>query len=382
MSTVTEDFTSHHRHILSEFRSLQLDITKQEHDFKEWSSRFSTTHNSGSPTRSPTRKLQSATPEGLNPGAIEVELKDFKELFSKLKVTYLEQETKETFLRVILDEDEEEPKDESGNRKGLRVWKIGQTDLDEATERNGGLKQALVDKKKELQQVSDVITDLVGEVCDRYEMLKKEVTEAENMLLDMESMQEELKELESSEEAASQDVHQTLPLKETLDLYESLKAQQLGLDNDINELANVIIPEKKFELEKAGSELVNLSEIKKRIDEVAKLTVEARKIEVKHGKVVAKENIGRWYSNVLYILKRLLSIDNVHIDHLNEQVTLRFKNSKDRIYEVKLSFTNGRFYNATMISPTSLDIARVVDRAVQSNDIRYFIEELKLMVEL
>ncbi|KAK9370189.1 hypothetical protein V1509DRAFT_616991 [Lipomyces kononenkoae] len=382
MSTVTEDFVSHHRNILSEFKSLQLDITNQERDFKEWSTRVSTAHSDGSPARSPTCKPQSVAPEGLNPAAIEVELKDFKELFSKLKVTYLEQETKETFLRVILDDDEEDPKGDPYERKDLKVWNIGQTDLDEAAERNVGLKQALVEKKRALQKVSDEIADLVGEVCDRYEILKKDVTEAEDMLRDMESMQVELQELERSEKDENQNVHQTLPLKETLDLYENLKAQEMGLDNDIRELAEVIIPEKKSELEKLATELVNLSEMKKRIDEVAKLAIEERQIEIKHGKIVAKENIGRWYSNVLYILSRLLSIDKADIDQLNEQVTLSFKNSKDRVYEVKLSFTSGRFYNATMISPTSLDIARVVDRAVQSNDIRYFIEELKLMVEL
>ncbi|ODQ73052.1 hypothetical protein LIPSTDRAFT_283223 [Lipomyces starkeyi NRRL Y-11557] len=166
MSTATEDFSSHHRQILAKFTTVRLNIAAQENDFKEWTMRSSIALGNGSPVCSPARKIQSMPVDCSNPAAIEVELKDFKELFSKLKVTYLEQETKETFLRAILDDDEEKASDEASERKDLGVWRVGQLDLDEATQRNLGLKQLLVDKKKALQNASNEIAALVEEVCD------------------------------------------------------------------------------------------------------------------------------------------------------------------------------------------------------------------------
>ncbi|KAK9376880.1 uncharacterized protein V1513DRAFT_423309 [Lipomyces chichibuensis] len=392
MSTATEDFPSHHRQILAKFTNVPLNIATQENDFKEWTTRSSIALGSGGSLRSPRRKIQSMSVDCSNPAAIEVELKDFKELFSKLKVTYLEQETKETFLRAILDvdddddddddDDEKKGTDEASERKDLRMWKVGQLDLDEATQRNIGLKQVLVDKKKALQNASNEIAALVEVVCDKYEILKTEISEAEEMLHEIESMQAELRELEKDDEESDKDVHQTLSLKETLGLYGKFKAQESELDDDIRELTEVIILEKKRELEKFSAELVNLSELSNRLEEAAKIAIEARKVEMNQGKIIAKENIGLWYSNVLLILKRLLYVDDVHVDPLTEQITLSFKNSKNRSHEVKLAFSKGRFYNATMIYPASLDISRAVDRAVQFNDIRYLMEELKRMVEL
>ncbi|KAK9326382.1 hypothetical protein V1517DRAFT_283216 [Lipomyces orientalis] len=384
MSTITDDFLSHHREILTEFSNARLNFTNQEHDFKEWSTRCSIALGSGSPLRSPTHTAQNMSVDCLNPAAIEVELKDFKELFSKLKVTYLEQETKETFLHIILDDNDDEAGTENGDsnaRKDLRIWRIKQKDLDEATQRNAGLKQVLVDKKKALQDASDEITALVGEVCDKYEILKTEVSQAENMLQEIESMQAEVRELERSEDEAETEGHQALSLKETQDLYGNLTTQDLELDGDIHELKEVIIPGKRRELENLTAELGRLSELSKRLEEAATLAVEERQMGMKQGKTVAKENIGRWYSNVIYILKSLLYIDKVHVDRVSEQVTLSFKNSKERTFEVKLSFNNGRFYNAAMINPSTLHISRVVDIAVKYNDVRYFIEELKMIVE-
>ncbi|KAK9255754.1 hypothetical protein V1507DRAFT_502002 [Lipomyces tetrasporus] len=384
MSTITDDFLSHHSQILAEFTNARLNFTNQEHDFKEWSTRCSIALGSGSPLRSPTHMAQNISVDCSNPAAIEVELKDFKELFSKLKVTYLEQETKETFLRVILDDNDDEGETEnedSNERKDLRIWRIKEKDLDEATQRNAGLKQVLVDKKNALQDASDQITALVGEVCDKYEILKTEVGQAEDMLQEIESMEAEVRELERGEDEADKDGHQALSLKETRDLYGNLITQDLELDRDIHELKEVIIPGKRRELENLTAELGRLSELSKRLEEAARLAVEERQLEMRQGKTVAKENIGRWYSNVLYILKSLLFIDKVHVDRVSEQVILSFKNSKERTFEVKLSFNKGRFYNATMINPSTLHISRVVDIAVKHNDVRYFIEELKLMVE-
>ncbi|KAK9492717.1 hypothetical protein V1508DRAFT_132722 [Lipomyces doorenjongii] len=381
MSTATEDFPSHHRQILAKFTTVQLNIANQENDFKEWTTRSSIALGNGSPTRSPTRKIQSMSVDCSNPAAIEVELKDFKELFSKLKVTYLEQETKETFLRAILDDDDEKATEEASERKGLRVWRVGQLDLDDATQRNVGLKQVLVDKKNALQNASNEIAALVGRVCDKYEVLKMDVSEAEEMLQEIETMQAEVRELEKDEEG-DKEVHQTLSLKETLSLYGNFRAQESELDDDIHELTEVIIPKKKQELEKLSTELINLSEISRKLEEAAKIAIEARKVEMKQGKIIAKENIGQWYTNVLLTLKRLLFVDKLHVDPITEQVTLSLKNSKDRSHEVKLAFSKGRFCNATMTHPASLDISRAVDKAVQSNDIRYFVEELKRIVEL
>lgn len=161
---ISADFIADNRAVLSSFASASFNFQKQEHEFKEWSSRRQSIA-LGSPGNTSTQHTNTITNTDLfdrsNPAAIEFELKDYRELFSKLKVTYLEQETKEAFLRVILEEND----DENFEGKELKMWRTGQKEIDEVTQRNAELKAVLVEKKKKLQDTSDEMSKLVEDVC-------------------------------------------------------------------------------------------------------------------------------------------------------------------------------------------------------------------------
>ncbi|KAK7205076.1 hypothetical protein BZA70DRAFT_267613 [Myxozyma melibiosi] len=379
---IPADFIANNRTILSSFNDADFSFLKQEHEFKTWPNR-SQYSALGSPGHTVTQNnATTETNTGLldrsNPAAIEFELKDYKELFSKLKVTYLEQETKEAFLRIILEDDEEDG--EEANGKELKLWKIGQKEIDEVTERNAELKAVLVDKKKSLQTTSDEISKLVEDICKRYETLKAEVTESEQLLLELEDMKKELQELEKSEEEPKES-HETLSLKETNELYVGLKLQEMELDDDIKNLRDVSIPQKTQELERLTKELTDLTKLKSQLDEAAELAVKVRQSELKEGKLVEKENQARWYTEVYGIVCALFNIDDVQIDKAAEQVMVAGKDSKQRELEVNLMFTKGRFYNATISTSAPVDIKNAVDKAVKTNSVQVFMEELRATLD-
>lgn len=177
--------------------------------------------------------------------------------------------------------------------------------------------------------------------------MKTEVAESEQLLRELEEMKNEIQELEKTDDKPKEP-HETLSLKETNELFASLKVQELEIDGDIDNLKNVQLPEKTQRLERLTQELIDLTELKKQLDGAAELAVKVREAELKEGKIVAKENQARWYNEVYEIICALLAVDDVQIDKVAEQVMVAGKDAKQREYKINLMFTKGRFYNATV----------------------------------
>ncbi|KAK9467422.1 hypothetical protein V1512DRAFT_261161 [Lipomyces arxii] len=373
-----DEFIHHGRDVLGQFSETKLNIQSQKGDFKQLSSRSSLALGNAM-VHSPTGTTQ--TFDRSNPAAIEFELRDFKELLSKLKVTYLEQETKETFLRVILDEDDDEAVEHGQGNLELKLWKIAEKDIEEAGVRNQKLKDVLVGKKKALESASNEIRSLVDDACAKFEKLKTETDETERLLDEMEQMRTELAELEQAEQDANDSEINKLSYEETQEFYNSLKIEEAQLDRDIYRLQVEVIPVKKQELGKLKSDLLTLTQLRTKLEEVAATSVQARQAGLKDGKIAAQENVGRWYSNILQVLKSVLGIEHIAIDNEVGQITLACTSLNHRPYEVRLSFSKGRFYDALLIKPSTVNIKAIVNSAVQSNDVRYFLEQLKVLVD-
>lgn len=142
-----------HAQVLQDFNATKLNIHAKQEDFASRSASFSSTGNS---------RLD----ENHSPNTINSELKDYQELFSKLKVTYLEQETKEKFLRMILSEEVEDANENENTASKLNFWKTNQSNLVEAEDNNFLLKDTLSIKKKELARYSDESTRLIYKLCE------------------------------------------------------------------------------------------------------------------------------------------------------------------------------------------------------------------------
>ncbi|KAK9456290.1 hypothetical protein V1511DRAFT_497066 [Dipodascopsis uninucleata] len=381
-----------YRNRIELFKSYNFNIQKQEHDFKQLSSRTSIGLGSGptvaSPVHSPTYTIQSQ--EGFNrldPYAIEYELKDYKELFSKLKVTYLEQETKETFLRLILDEGDN---DKDLNQE-LELWKISQVDIETVQDKNRNLKQALVEKKKRLQVISDEIAALVKSVCERYEKLNNEMLTAETMLQEMEDMEKEIAELEAVYPEKVEDVDQILSLKETLEICAATGIEQDKLRRDIENLRSTVIPDRKQQLQSLKHELSSLQDLQKKLEHNAQRAVTKRQAELVQGTVVQKENIGKWYANVLEIIAGILPVNSVTTGENSIDFTMSVSDpsrethaSQRKSYNVRIIFSSGVFKDAIVTPSTetlSESINILVSNTCESNNIRYFIEELRMLLE-
>lgn len=113
-----------------------------------------------------------------NPTSITDEINFKKELFSKLKFQYLEQETREKFLRAILE------------NPPLYVEK---QDIDTKIDTNAELKRDLKQLKQKQQQLELELRDLALDVLEMYEVFQGKTRATELMLEEIEVMEQELK---------------------------------------------------------------------------------------------------------------------------------------------------------------------------------------------
>lgn len=111
-----------------------------------------------------------------NPTSISEEITFKKELFSKLKFQYLEQETREKFIRAILDDP---------------PLYVGQLDIDQKVEANKDLKQQLKELKETLAKLGRTSKDLSREVLDLYEVFQGKAKATDLMIDEIEAMDRE-----------------------------------------------------------------------------------------------------------------------------------------------------------------------------------------------
>ncbi|KAK9480019.1 hypothetical protein V1514DRAFT_327135 [Lipomyces japonicus] len=389
-----------YRKVLEEFTSAEFNIRNQEHEFEEWSSSQSIVLGSSrkrprhdennDPTMTQSLQKDLLMFNRLNMAEIQYELKDYKELFSKLKLTYLEQETKETFLRVILDEEEEQRDDENykenhkSHEKKLPLWKLGQNDIEQVNNTNGQLKQVLVSKKQSLQDTSDQIAKLVNQTCEKYEKLKSEVIQAKILLNEMQDMLaefESLQQQQDQEQSSDNNIgHGNLSLTETKQLQKDLKLKDSQLGFDIDQLQVVTLPQQVAELSRLQSELTRLQSIKFKLENMASQTLTTRQAEIADGKFLQKQNMAKWHASAVEIVKSILMVDNVSVDKSVGTIDVIARTARNRKIEVRLEFESGFFKNAKMSVPV-MDVSSIVDNAKKLQSIRYYFESIKLLVD-
>ncbi|KAJ3072596.1 hypothetical protein HDU98_003319 [Podochytrium sp. JEL0797] len=112
-----------------------------------------------------------------NPKNMEAELKFYKDLFSKLKFNFLEQTTKETFLKSLL--------------AVPTQWSTSQ-DIGDTEQANKVLKSHLKTYKKETEQAREELARLVDQVCNEHEHLSNSKTRAQELQQRMGPLMEEI----------------------------------------------------------------------------------------------------------------------------------------------------------------------------------------------
>lgn len=229
------------------------------------------------------------------PSSLSSDLSHYNDLFKKLRFSYLEQVTKEKFLRSI----------------------VGDPPLLVSHADNARLEEELVRQKAELKGKKDEVSALVermGEmardIAGRYQGVQVQMRQLEVLPGEVEEMQSRLQLLHDELQAKmgsqqrNSDPRMNLGLEETDALVAETQAKSREIEKQIAALQRQL-PSKMRECEVVERELEGLE--RKRNEKTAAAR-EARRIKEEGGRDVVEE-MGRWYRSKEMVLRGLLDVE-------------------------------------------------------------------------
>ncbi len=170
-----------------------------------------------------------------------------QDLFSKLRFSYIEQVTKEKFLRAV------------ASTPPLLIDPADNAELEQRlAERKAALKQQKADVASQIEQLAGRAKELVA----RYEALHAQREELQTLPAQVDALEREVEGLRESEEAegrhaeriGSREPHLNLPLDQTLEILSAREDENAALDAEIESLQGQI-PQRSSELEKLERDL-------------------------------------------------------------------------------------------------------------------------------
>ncbi|KAB8290408.1 hypothetical protein EYC80_010841 [Monilinia laxa] len=233
--------------------------------------------------------------ENPSPASLEADLEHYKELFSKLRFSYLEQVTKEKFIRAI----------------------VGDPPLVVEHQENIDLEATLLDSKSALKAQKVEVAELVEELekrgrelCRKYEHVQLQTKQLEELPKKIEGLEESIQKLKGEQSAGSGEEgghpNLRLGLDKTRELIEQKEKERRDLDRQLEQL-QVLVPRKNKEVERLNAELVPL-EAKRTTSVAAAREAKRRKEEVAGGIGDDLEERGRWWRGVEGGLRGMLGV--------------------------------------------------------------------------
>lgn len=242
----------------------------------------------------PSSQSQNAEHSALSPSSLTADLAHYRDLFSKLRFSYLEQVTKEKYLRGI----------------------VGEPPILVTSEQNAALEEKLVGMKSVLQGkkrgVEALVSEMEGlarEIASKYDGVELQVRQLEVLPGEIESLEAEIEEVKrqlaekQGQVEVSEDPRQNLSMGETERLLEEQRRRNEELQKQIEQLQQAM-PGKIREVETAEKEL---EEIERRRNEVTRLARESRRVREEGGRDLLEEQ-GRWYKSSEIVMKGLLGV--------------------------------------------------------------------------
>lgn len=240
-------------------------------------------------SRQRTSDASNASQDATTPASLDADLEHYKELFAKLRFSYVEQVTKEKFIRAI----------------------VGDPPVIVSPQENLELEKANLTAKAELKALKVEVVNMVAELekkgkelAKRYESVQTDTAKLKELpgrIADLEERVAELKEAQ----APGQSPYMALPLAKTLELVDEKKRQQQQLDRELEQLQSRV-PRKRKELERLQAELQPL-EAKRQNSKAAAKEARRRK-EGAGGDADDLEERGRWLRASEAALKQMLDI--------------------------------------------------------------------------
>ncbi|TFA99603.1 Kinetochore protein Sos7 [Trichoderma ghanense] len=229
--------------------------------------------------------------ESPSPTSLDADLIHYKELFAKLRFSYVEQVTKEKFIRAI----------------------VGDPPLIVTLQENLDLERENAEAKAQLKnlklEVADLVSDLERrgrELSKRYENIQLETARLEELPAKIAELEKRIKELKSQQESSESDPNLRLPLTKTLGLVSKRKAEQQELARELEAL-QAKVPRKRKEAERLRAELLPL-EAKRQSSTTAAREARRRKEAALGGVADDLEQRARWWRASESMLKQVLDI--------------------------------------------------------------------------
>ncbi|KAH8714784.1 hypothetical protein GQ44DRAFT_752089 [Phaeosphaeriaceae sp. PMI808] len=225
-----------------------------------------------------------------HPAALEADLIHYKELFSKLRFSYVEQVTKEKFLRSITE-----------NPPRL----VEAPENDEKEKEILALKVDLKERKLEVAEILQQLETKGKGICLRYEGVQLRTQQLESLPTEIEGLQAGIERLKHEQIPTSNNPELSLPLPDTVKILTDREAELEALNAQIASL-QASLPIRTRELEKLERELKPLETQKNGTVAAAK---EARRRREEGGGIGDElEERGRWLRASEKALKEMLNV--------------------------------------------------------------------------
>ncbi|KAJ8058668.1 hypothetical protein OCU04_012842 [Sclerotinia nivalis] len=234
--------------------------------------------------------------ENPSPASLEADLAHYKELFSKLRFSYLEQVTKEKFIRAI----------------------VGDPPLVVEHQENIDLEASLLLSKSSLKAQKVEVAELVEELekrgrelCRKYEHIQLQTKQLSELPLKISGLEENIQKLKNEQNGIDGEgishPNLKLGLDKTRELVEEKEKERRDLDRQLEQL-QVQVPRKTKEVERLNAELVPL-EAKRTVSVAAAREAKRRKEEGAGGTGDDLEERGRWWRGVEGGLRGMLGVE-------------------------------------------------------------------------
>ncbi|KAF4124671.1 hypothetical protein GMORB2_5337 [Geosmithia morbida] len=227
------------------------------------------------------------------PSSLQADLEHYRELFAKLRFSYVEQVTKEKFIRAI----------------------VGDPPLIVTMQENLELEKENAAAKSELKalklEVADMVADLerrARELSRRYESITLETAQLRDLPGRSGELEDRIRELrdEARETLGGGGPDQRLPLTKTLELVTGRKRVDQELGRELEAL-RAKVPRKRKEADRLHAELLPL-EAKRQSSMAAAKEAQRRKEGSLGGAADDLEQRARWWRASEAILKQSLNL--------------------------------------------------------------------------
>ncbi|RAK87007.1 hypothetical protein BO79DRAFT_176572 [Aspergillus costaricaensis CBS 115574] len=235
------------------------------------------------------RRSDVSTFETPTPASLEADLTHYKELFSKLRFSYVEQVTKEKFLRAIV---------------GDPPLVVGHNENVEMEAQLAEVKADLKARKEEVRTMVEEMEKLGRDLANRYKNVQLQMTQLSTLPESIENLESTVAELRAKQGSdANGPESQNLPLPATLSLLSEREAELAALDRQLAAVQNTL-PRKTREAEAVERELGVLE--RRKTEAIAQAQEVKRKKE--EGESDGLVETGRWYRSAEETLKSLLGV--------------------------------------------------------------------------